>query len=309
MRGNSVASAGFITREPLKGRMAPRMVVRRSWRLAAPADQLLDAVQDAVEAEVECVIYVFGDTITSLVETGDGIRVEFANAAARTVDIVIGADGIHSTVRQLAFHPETDCVRHLGYYIAGWSLSNTRGVDRVAHSYNVPGRAAIVAADGRDPGRAEAQVVFASPPVELGWWDVAAQKRLVTERFADLGWHVPWLLAGLADADELYFDAISRVRMPSWHTGRAVLLGDAAWGVTLGGMGVGTGVVGAYVLAGELAMAGGDHHTAFPAYERRMRAYAGRWQRGASPGKFLAPATAAGCGHAIGCWAMGWYGN
>ena len=238
--------------------------------------------------------YVFGDSVTGLAETTDGMRVEFADAPARTVDIVIGADGIHSAVRRLAFGPETDYVRHLDYYIAGWGLPNTRGVDRAARSYNVPGRAAVVAADGRDPGRAEAMVVFASPPVELGWRDVDAQKRLITERYAGLGWHVPWLLAGLADADELYFDAISRVRMPGWYTGRTALLGDAAWGVTLGGMGVGTGVVGASVLTGELALAGGDHRVAFPAYQRRMRAYAGRWQRGASPGHFLAPATATG---------------
>jgi 2-polyprenyl-6-methoxyphenol hydroxylase-like FAD-dependent oxidoreductase len=59
-------------------------------------------------------------------------------------------------------------------------------------------------------------------------------------------------------------------------------------------MGVGTGIVGAYVLAGELAAAGGDHRAGFAAYEERMRSYAARWQRSANPGKFLAPATALG---------------
>ncbi|MCF3961812.1 hypothetical protein [Streptomyces fuscigenes] len=57
-------------------------------------------------------------------------------------------------------------------------------------------------------------------------------------------------------------------------------------------MGVGTGLVGAYVLAGELAAAGGDHRVALPAYEARMRRCAGRWQKGANPGQFLAPSTA-----------------
>jgi 2-polyprenyl-6-methoxyphenol hydroxylase-like FAD-dependent oxidoreductase len=87
--------------------------------------------------------------------------------------------------------------------------------------------------------------------------------------------------------------SISRVTVPHWASGRFALLGDAAWGVTLGGMGVGTDIVGGYVLAGELAAARGDHRTALPAYEKRMRAYAGKRQRGAGPGQFLAPSTPA----------------
>ena len=153
---------------------------------------------------------------------------------------------------------------------------------------------ASVVADPRDPARATAFVVFASPRLERDRYDLDGQKELLGDAFSGLGWHVPQLLAGLEDADDVYFDSISRVRVPSWSAGRTALLGDAAWGVTLGGMGVGTAIVGAYVLAGELAAAGGDHRVAFPAYERRMRPYAARWQRGASPGRFLAPATAWG---------------
>ncbi|WP_262282418.1 FAD-dependent monooxygenase [Micromonospora sp. MA102] len=234
--------------------------------------------------------YVFGDRITALTETADGVRVDLARGASRTVDLVIGADGLHSGVRRLAFGPESAYVRHLGYHLAGWDVPDD-GFDVVPRQYNVPGRMASVAADQRAPGRAGALVVFASPRQDHDRLDLDRQKALITDAFAGLGWHVPRLLAGLRAAPELYFDAIARVSVPRWHTGRAVLLGDAAWGVTLGGMGVGTGLVGAYVLAGELALAGGDHRVALPAYERRMRGYAGRWQRGASPGHFLAPAT------------------
>jgi 2-polyprenyl-6-methoxyphenol hydroxylase-like FAD-dependent oxidoreductase len=102
------------------------------------------------------------------------------------------------------------------------------------------------------------------------------------------------LLESLNDAPELYFDSISRVSVPHWTKGRVTLLGDAGFGVTLGGMGVGTGIVGAYMLAGELASARGDHTVALAAYEARLRPYAARWQRGANPGRFLAPATAKG---------------
>ncbi|QUQ66077.1 FAD-dependent monooxygenase [Kutzneria sp. CA-103260] len=237
--------------------------------------------------------YLFGDTITGLAETADGVRVDFAKAQTRTFDIVIGADGLHSGVRRLAFGPESDHVKHLGYYLAGWDLPNDRGYGTTAVQYNVPGRMASVSADFRDPSRAGALFVFAGERRDVDWRDLGRQRQMITEAFAGMRWHVPYLLDTLGNVDEMYFDSISRVRAPRWTKGRVALLGDAAWGVTLGGMGVGTGVVGAYVLAGELSLARGDHRAAFVAYERRMRAYAGRWQKGASPGQFLAPSNAA----------------
>lgn len=236
--------------------------------------------------------YLFGDRITHLAETPDGVRVDFARSASRTVDLVIGADGLHSGVRRLVFGAESRFVRHLGFYLAGWSLPNELGVGTTQQQYNVPGRMASVAADLHDPGRAGAFVVFAAPPLDCDWADTARQRQHIADAFAGLRWHVPHLLDTLRTADELYFDAICRVTVPNWTSGRVALLGDAAWGVTLGGMGVGTGIVGAYVLAGELAAAHGDHRTAFPAYEARLRGYAAKWQRGANPGQFLAPPTA-----------------
>jgi 2-polyprenyl-6-methoxyphenol hydroxylase-like FAD-dependent oxidoreductase len=239
--------------------------------------------------------YLFGDAVTALTQTADGVHVDLARGTTRTVDLVIGADGMHSGVRRLAFGDESRYVRHLGYHLAGWDLpaeavgAPLRGTPQ---QYNVPGRMASVALDDRDPGRAGAFLVFASPRLEYDTTDVGRQKELVAGAFAGVRWLVPQLLATLPAAPELYFDSISRVSVPRWSTGRVALLGDAAGGVTLGGMGVGAGVVGAYVLAGELAAARGDHHAAFAAYERRMRAYAGRWQRGAAPGEFLAPSTA-----------------
>ncbi|PYC70499.1 FAD-dependent oxidoreductase [Micromonospora arborensis] len=238
--------------------------------------------------------YLFGDQIAALTETVDGVHVEFDRAGARTVDVVVGADGLHSGVRRLAFGPESGYVRHLGYQLAGWELPNELGVGALSQQYNVPGRMVSVAADQSDPTRAGAFVVFTVPDPEGDWYDLDQQKKIITTAFDGLGWHVPHLLDSLRDVPELYFDSISKVRVPRWHAGRTALLGDAAWGVTLGGMGVGTGIVGGYVLAGELAAAAGDHRIAFPAYERRLRDYAMRWQRGANPGPFLAPATASG---------------
>lgn len=237
--------------------------------------------------------YVFGDHVTALTETAEGVHVDFADRPSATFDLVVGADGMHSGVRTLAFGAEARYVRHLGYHLAQWDLRNDIGAGAVPEHYNVPGRMASVRADPREPSQASTMVAFTSPPLALDWQDLDQQKRVVATAFDGLRWHVPRLLDGLRDAPEIYFDAISKVEMSRWHRGRVVLLGDAGYGVTLGGMGVGTGVVGAYVIAGELALAGGDHRVAFPAYERRLRPYADRWQRGASPGQFLAPSSAA----------------
>ena len=236
--------------------------------------------------------YLFGDAITNLAQTDDVVHVDFARSASRTVDLVIGADGLHSGVRRLVLGAESRFVRHLGYYLAGWDLPNDLDAGPTPQQYNVPGRMASIRADLRHPDRATAFVVFASPLLDCGWHDVDRHKQVIIDAFTGLRWHVPHLLDALRDAQDVYFDSISRVTVPRWSSGRVVLLGDAAWGVTLGGMGVGTGIVGAYVQAGELAAARGDHRTALTAYENRMRGYAARWQRSTNPGQFLAPPTA-----------------
>ncbi|KJS60260.1 FAD-dependent monooxygenase [Streptomyces rubellomurinus] len=240
--------------------------------------------------------YVFGDSITALAEHANGVRVEFRHGAPRDVDLVIGADGLHSTVRRLAFGPEQHYVRHLGYYAATWHLPNDGTLPATGSvGLNVPGRLASLGADHRDPGRAGAFCLFASPARAYDRNDPEQQKALIRQAFAGLGWRVPELLASLDTAPELYFDAISRADLPAWSTGRIALLGDAACGATIGGMGTGTGVVAAYVLAGELARAGGDHRTAFARYERLLRDYARGCQKGGDrTGPFLAPRTATG---------------
>ncbi|MFK8849761.1 FAD-dependent monooxygenase [Streptomyces sp. Ac-502] len=241
--------------------------------------------------------YLFGDSITGLDETSSGVRVDFRSGASRDFGLVIGADGLHSHVRRLAFGPEERYVNHLGYYFATWQLPNNshRGLEKGSVGYNVPGRLASIGVDHRDSARAGAFFVFASPALSYDRHDLGQQRELISNAFSGLGWEVPRLLASLHQAPDLYFDSISRADVDTWSTGRVCLVGDAACGATIGGMGTGTAMVAAYVLAGELARAQGEYRTAFTRYEKRLRQYARGCQAGGGrTGKFLAPGTATG---------------
>lgn len=234
--------------------------------------------------------YVFGDSVTALENTAEGVRATFASGATRTFDLVVGADGVHSQIRRLTFGPEADFVRHLGYYLATWSVPGDFDLGRNTLLHNAPGLMASLGGNHRDPHRALAFVMFASPPLDYDRHDLDQQRTILRERFAGLRWEVPRLLAALPDATDLYFDAICRVDATTWSRGRVTLLGDAAAGATLGGMGTGTAVLGAYVLAGELAVAGGDHTVAYPRYEALLGGLARRCQKGGNgAGKFHAP--------------------
>jgi len=235
--------------------------------------------------------YVFGDHITALAQAPDGVDVTFARGPARRFDLVVGADGLHSTVRRLAFGGEQQYRHDLGLAVAGFSVPNTFGLDHSGLIYNEPGRLAMVAS-GRDRARAAVALMFAGPVPDYGWHDTGAQKRIVAEHFAGAGWQVPALLEALSEAPELYFDRISQIRLDRWSAGRVVLLGDAAWCTGPGGNGTGHAMFGAYTLAGELALAGGDHLAAYRNYEQIMRPPVAKSQKqAAGAARFLTPAT------------------
>ena len=231
--------------------------------------------------------YVFGDSVASLHETTDGVKVTFQRSAPQLFDLVVGADGIHSNVRRLAFGPESDYVRHLGYHYALADVGDEEA-GREALIYNEPGR--MVATGG---AKAPALFVFASGPLPYGRDDVKQQKRLLVDAYRGGGWKIPELMAQVPGAGEFYMDSISRVTADHYSRGRVVLLGDAAYGNALGGFGTGLAIVGAYVLAGELHRAHGDYQVAYAHYEAKFRGYA-KVSRKVNAGRLLAPSTRLG---------------
>lgn len=236
------------------------------------------------EATRDDVEYVFGDSIASLEEDATGVHVTFERGGARTFDLVVGADGLHSRTRALTFGPEEQYVRHLGIYTAIFSLDNYLGLRNTGRLYSVPGRSANIFS-ARNNTEARAALHFASDPLEYDRRDVEEHRRIVAERFAGEGWEVPRLLREAAGAHDFYFDANAQVEMDRWSEGRVVLLGDAGYcAAPTSGRGTSQALIGAYILAGELAAADGEHAAAFAAYERQMRGYVNEHQRAGREG-------------------------
>ncbi|MCT9933440.1 FAD-dependent monooxygenase [Planotetraspora sp. A-T 1434] len=244
---------------------------------------LYDATRDDVE-------YIFDDSITSISETAYGVDVTFERGAPRRFDLVVGADGLHSNVRALAFGPESRFVKDLGLYCAIFTTANHLGLDYAGHAYGTPGKL-VAMYSARKNTEAKALFYFGSPSLAYDRRDVAQQKKILAEAFAGVGWETPRLLRDMRDASDFYFDSVSQVHMDRWSTGRVVLLGDAAYCASpLSGMGTGLAIVAAYVLAGELAEAGGDHRTAFARYEEAMRDYArGCQKQGEGVSRWMVP--------------------
>ncbi|WP_433711035.1 FAD-dependent monooxygenase [Nocardia sp. CA-084685] len=227
---------------------------------------LHDDTRDGVE-------YIFGDWIAELTQDADGVDVAFAGGDRRRFDLVVGADGLHSALRAMVFGPRERFVRHLGLVLAFYSVPNEFGLDRWLIDYQESGRSAGLRPI-QDATRAMAMFSFSSADLDVDYRDVAAQKRLLRERMAGMGWLTPDILTHLDDTPDFYLDQVAQVVMDRWSSGRVGLLGDAAFSSSpMSGAGTGLALVGAYILAGELAAAEWDPEAGFAGYERRMRSF------------------------------------
>jgi 2-polyprenyl-6-methoxyphenol hydroxylase-like FAD-dependent oxidoreductase len=242
----------------------------------------------APTAPGDTVEYRYGDHVVGLEQDADGVEVTFGSGARQRFDLVVGADGSHSAVRRLAFGPESEYSHPMGAFTAHYSISAERaaadGLDRDADDdwfmiHNAPGRRMVGTRPDRDGG-VKAMFIFGDDGVDAAVLrDPAAQRRLLRERFAGMGWNTPALLAAMDTADDFYFDAYAQIKMPTWVNGRVVLLGDAGWCPSPAtGQGTNLALVGAYVLAGELALADGDP-SGLAGYESAMREYVERNQK------------------------------
>ncbi|MET8989428.1 FAD-dependent oxidoreductase [Nonomuraea wenchangensis] len=229
-----------------------------------------------LRGDIEAVLYEavadhttirFGTTITAVKQDADTVHVTLGDGGTERADLLIGADGLHSATRALVFGPEEDYRLDLGHRVAVYMLKQRpEGLPAgTTGSISSGGRtfAMMSVGDGRtaaffgyrtDGGRARASLE------ELG------------ELYGDMGWLVPQALEGLKTADSVYFDDISQMVVDRWSSGRVVLLGDAAWCVTLfAGYGSSLAVGGADRLGAALERHGDDVRAALAEWEAELR--------------------------------------
>jgi 2-polyprenyl-6-methoxyphenol hydroxylase-like FAD-dependent oxidoreductase len=221
----------------------------------------------------------FGDEVAALAQDADGVDVTFASGAADRYDLVIGAGGLHSGVRRLVFGPDERFEKPLGYAVAAFEADGYEPRDPDVYiMYGRPGRMI-----GRFTLHADRCLFLFIFTFEGELPDtLEGRKSLLSSVYGDDGWEAPQILQRLLAADDLYLDRVSQIIAPAWSKGRVVLLGDAAFCVSLlAGQGSALAIVAAYVLGGELARSGDRIDEALASYERLLRAYVSTKQAGA----------------------------
>ncbi|GAA2268876.1 FAD-dependent monooxygenase [Glycomyces scopariae] len=278
-----------------------RVRARLASGLVAPEERSLEILRGdlvallheaAPEAE-----YRYGTSISALEDRGDRVEAVFASGETESFDLVVGADGLHSNTRGLAFGPERPYRRFLESYVSIATVPNHLGLDGEARLFNTPGRVAALYNTPRAAGAKALLLHRTAVESDVDRAAPAAQREHLREVFAGMGWETDRILADLDRAPDFYFDSVTQISMGAWSKGRTVLLGDAGYCPSpMSGQGTSLALVGAYVLAEELA-ARDAPKPALAAYERRMRPFVAANQGIAAPGlDFIAPKSAMGIG-------------
>jgi 2-polyprenyl-6-methoxyphenol hydroxylase-like FAD-dependent oxidoreductase len=231
-----------------------------------------DLVAILVKA-IDGIDILYGDSISTLNEGPEGIDIEFRNGRTRRFDLLVGADGLHSNVRQLAFGDEGKFLHEIGMGVAVFTIPNYLGLSdwQIAHRGRDGGYAVYTARDNRELRIA---LGFTANTADECRGDIGAQKMLVARRAAEFGWEVPRFVQEMENSTDFYFGAMAQVKMDRWSNGRVVLVGDAAYCPSPdSGQGTSLALVGAYILAAELANNRDDHAAAVTNYESRMRPF------------------------------------
>jgi 2-polyprenyl-6-methoxyphenol hydroxylase-like FAD-dependent oxidoreductase len=97
--------------------------------VSLPRGDLAAAIFRTIEGKVET---IFGDGVACIEQIAEGARVTFDSGTVRNVDVLVGADGLHSQARQLVFGRERRFERYLGYKVAACEVGGYRPRDELA---------------------------------------------------------------------------------------------------------------------------------------------------------------------------------
>jgi 2-polyprenyl-6-methoxyphenol hydroxylase-like FAD-dependent oxidoreductase len=243
-------------------------------------DRLNRILLGTIPGDVE---FRFKTSIASMIDGAGGVDVAFTDGRRDRYDLVVGADGLHSNVRKLAFGPEKDYVRHFGYYVALVDLPSDRKWERAM--LNVPGLTVAVRDAGDGP---QAMMLAASPEIAYDYRDLDVQRRMIGDFLSRVGaWQVPAIRAAFVEpaARGFYFDSVSQTHMPAWIQGNVAVIGDAGHcAALLSGMGTTLAMVAAETLATTWTECGCNARAASPAYHERLRPYVEQCQAFAHEG-------------------------
>ncbi len=238
------------------------------------------AIYRALEGNVK---YIFGDSISRIEEKEGFLDVDFEHAPPLKADLVVGADGLHSRVRELMFGPDLHCEFSLKYSVAAFEVKGYHPRDDLVYvNYAVPGRqvSRFAMHDDMTLFLFVFHDRFLPSSYPIGDNEVRSS---IARIFGDSGWECPRIIDAMRDVRNIYFDRVTQIRMNQWTSGRTALIGDAAACVSLmAGEGCGLAMAEAYVLAGELSRSNGDYATAFNRFESLMTPFLQRKHRSAA---------------------------
>jgi 2-polyprenyl-6-methoxyphenol hydroxylase-like FAD-dependent oxidoreductase len=249
--------------------------------VSLPRTELASSIFSTMDGEVET---IFGTSVDKIEQTDGAVRVRFTSGETREFDLVIGADGLHSRVRELVFGPENNFEKYLGFKAAAFVADGYQPRNELVYLMYTEVGQQVARFTLRDN---QTMFLFTVADADMNGPDTAeGQKAQLRKRFANSGWECPQILEALDSANDFYFDRVSQIRMDPkqglWSRGRVTLVGDSAFCISLlGGQGSALAMIAAYILAGELSRCKGDYGAAFARYQNLFGPFAQKKQEAA----------------------------
>ncbi|MCX5505808.1 FAD-dependent monooxygenase (plasmid) [Streptomyces sp. NBC_00053] len=234
---------------------------------------LVSILHDATKDDTE---YVFGVSVDGFEQDGQKVIAHFSDGSSGEFDLLVGADGQGSRTRRAILPADFDPYWRVGIHMAYWFIPRTASDSNIRDTYMIPGGRQVMR---RSHNPTETQVYFvmreeSEEASAIHRKPVERQREFWASRFRDAGWQTKRFIDGMRTSPFFYSQEIVQVRTDTWSKGRVVLVGDAAHCASpYSGMGISGGLVGAYVLAGEINRHPGDLPTALANYDSVLRPF------------------------------------